>query len=87
MQKPAPQDRGRWASHRGWGVPPHGMRALTTDQPPAQLPDALLTGFFPLKFTPKVRQHAGGALVPTRHAHCHTDTGKGQHVPGRRVSR
>lgn len=43
---------------------PRGIRALTADQPPAQLPDALLTGFFPLKFTPKVRQHAGGALAP-----------------------
>lgn len=50
---------------RPWALgQPRGIRALTADQPPAQLPDALLTGFFPLKFTPKVRQHAGGALAP-----------------------
>lgn len=40
-----------------------GWRTLTTDQPPAQLPDVLLAGFFPLKFTPKSIIILGGPLA------------------------
>ena len=40
-----------------------GGRTLTADQPPAQLPDVLLTGFFPLKFTPKSIIILGGPLA------------------------
>lgn len=62
-ERPSPSAEG--SPPRPWAPgQPRGIRALTADQPPAQLPDALLTGFFPLKFTPKVRQHAGGALAP-----------------------
>lgn len=49
-----------------WTPTPEDPRrhALTADQPPAQLPDALLAGFLPLKFTPKVSQPAGGTPHP-----------------------
>lgn len=38
---------------------PAGRGALTAEHPPAQLPDVLLAGFSPLKFTPRVRQQTG----------------------------
>lgn len=50
-QTPTPRD------HR---YRPCGKRALTTDHPPTQLSDVLLSGFFPLKLTPEVGQHAWG---------------------------
>lgn len=61
----APEDPG---SARGggrmWSCSPGRRRALTADHAPAQLPDALLTGFFPLKFTPSLSAQGGWVLAP-----------------------
>lgn len=43
----------------GHKEPPVEGRALTTDHAPAQLPDVLLAGLFPLKFTPQIHQRTG----------------------------
>lgn len=64
-----------------------GKRALTADHPPTQLSDVLLCGFFPLKLTPEVGQHAWGHPgTPTvTLARTGPQQGRG-YIPGSRVS-
>lgn len=88
MGDPAMGPRGPRSARGGgrmWSCSPGGRRALTADHAPAQLPDALLTGFFPLKVTQSLSAQGGGcwhlAEVPDYH------TLRGGHIPGHQASR